>query len=182
MGTHHYPGEHIDTWTENRLKTIQRQLQDNSLGPSQVAYLGGAQKILDLLKEELSRAKRNGEESAARAPRTNMRAMALQQTSKVRVRAQVLGTSFEAAVSISPAKAEWYYRLVYEYLETYGPMTHEQLIRKVQENGVHATDSGLRARCSELRDAGWVEDTGTKRPTRTGHPAIVWAAVPSDPA
>lgn len=60
--------------------------------------------------------------------------------------------------------------LVLEALRRWGPMTDEQL-REV--TGIHSA----RRRRADLKNAGMVEDTGERRPTRQGKPSIVWRAV-----
>ena len=70
--------------------------------------------------------------------------------------------------------------LVLEVLRTCGPLTDQELARiyagRVNSHGyIGQSDSGLRTRRRELVDAGFVYDTGTKRPTVGGDQAIVWA-------
>jgi hypothetical protein len=55
-----------------------------------------------------------------------------------------------------------------------GPMTDEELHAFLKNKNFIHTTSGLRTRRSELADAGWVRDSGNKRPTTAGSPAIIW--------
>ena len=42
------------------------------------------------------------------------------------------------------------------------------------EQVMHGKHQTISARVNELRNKGWLADTGIKRPTRSGRPAIVW--------
>lgn len=82
-------------------------------------------------------------------------------------------TSWEAALSISSDKSARIYRNIM-YVLNRAPHTDEELITVLI--GFKFTPSGIRSRRNELVETGWVYNTGYKRNTRAGHPAIVWAA------
>lgn len=89
-------------------------------------------------------------------------------------------TSWHAASAQTEGKRAELQRAIYHTLIAHGPLTHEQLV----ELQPSATPSGVRSRCAELVTAGWVVDSGARRRTRAGGPAIVWRAVedPEDDA
>lgn len=86
-------------------------------------------------------------------------------------------TSFEAAESIRNVNDT--HTRILELLNTYGPQTDEQLldlweIAVANVGWPTITDSGLRSRRAELKDAGYVEDSGERGKTETGRACIVW--------
>lgn len=87
-------------------------------------------------------------------------------------------TSFSAALSQTPEKSQGLYMAIRAILER-KPLTDEELVDLFQSRGKSVTPSGVRSRRAELAEAGWVRDSGEKRDTKTGHPSIVWEAVPS---
>ncbi len=142
-------------------------------GTTQRSYIDGAKKIIALIEKELPDL---AVDLVTR--RTDLQAMALTTTQRTRIRAFGQQTSFDAATSISPAKALAHYRLIYRYLLDYGPLTHEDLIDLLKQDGYTVSDSGIRARAAELKMAGWIKDSGIKGRTKAGHPAVKWRAVP----
>ena len=87
-------------------------------------------------------------------------------------------TSFSAALSQSPEKSRGLYMAIHAILERKA-LTDEELVGIFEEAGKEVTPSGVRSRRAELTDAGWLRDSGQKRDTKSGHPSIVWEAVPS---
>lgn len=78
-------------------------------------------------------------------------------------------TSFESAIKQTPMKSRILYRQIEAVMDT--PMTDPQLLetlRKEMPLG-NFTPSGVRTRRAELRDAGWIKDSGEKRDNH-----IVW--------
>jgi hypothetical protein len=138
-------------------------------------FIRGAMRMIDTLEIKIP----DLELRDIRQPRTATAAMALASnlTSKVRVRAfGGTATSIEAATSVSPVKAKAHYLMIHQYLTTYGAMTDEELYAMIIDDGIVVSQSGLRARRSELAQAGWVRETAIKRPSKAGYPMIVWAA------
>lgn len=60
-----------------------------------------------------------------------------------------------------------------ELVEVYGSLTE----RFGPDLYPHQTDQSLRSRRAELVRGGWIRATDERRPTETGHSAIVWEAV-----
>ena len=87
-------------------------------------------------------------------------------------------TSYSAAVAQTPERSLKLYQAIRIVLTGVGPMTDEELHEFLQNKNFKHTTSGLRTRRSELADAGWVRDSGNKRPTAAGSPAIVWEFTP----
>jgi hypothetical protein len=95
-----------------------------------------------------------------------------------KVRRHGMGTSWDAALSVTPEKSQAVYRWIYAVLQREGPLTDDQIEAYFTRFNIKHSISGLRARRSELRDAGWVRDSGRKRPSNAGHPSTVWEAIP----
>lgn len=86
-------------------------------------------------------------------------------------------TSHEAARTVDSLRAKQ--RYVLATLRHYGPATFDDLIADYRAHGFpRQSDSGIRTRVSELREAGFVEDTGERRTLPSGRRAIVWRVVP----
>ena len=166
-------GDLIKAWIDKKQAHLDGLLAQHAGDEKKTSYVEGAKKVLSLLEGDF-------ENLALIMPtaRTDMQAMALSTTTKVRVRAYGAQTSFDAATSISPKKALAYYRLIYRYLLDYGPLTHEDLIDLLKADGYTISESGIRARAAELKMSGWIKDSGLKGKTKAGHPAIKWRAVP----
>ncbi len=96
------------------------------------------------------------------------------------VRRHARGTSWEAAVSITPDGRQRMYKAIYLLLSKLGPMTDHEIRDEMERRGFAHSWSGLSARRVELERAGWVEDTKERRPTQFGKMATVWRAVPED--
>lgn len=111
------------------------------------------------------------------ASQPTLKQVASSATAKVRHRDP--HTSYSAAVSQTPERSLKLYQAIRIVLTGVGPMTDEELHAYLQNKNFKHTTSGLRTRRSELADAGWVRDSGNKRPTAAGSPAIVWEFVPS---
>lgn len=63
---------------------------------------------------------------------------------------------------------------VYGLLLGNGPLTHQQMIEKAEEQGVRQSTSGIRTRCEELVRIGLVEDSGERGMTKSNRETIVW--------
>lgn len=98
-------------------------------------------------------------------------------SAKAKVRRYDPGTSFSAALLQTPEKSRGLYTAIRQILER-KPMTDEELLALFQSRGKSVTPSGVRSRRAELVDAGWLRDSGEKRPTAAGNPSIVWEATP----
>jgi hypothetical protein len=96
-----------------------------------------------------------------------------------RVRPNNPSTSWEAAISVTSDTAIDLYRRIRKALLLGTGLTDEELVERMVYlfPSFNFSPSGLRSRRSELVEAGWVEDSGEKRPTRAGRPAIVWRVV-----
>lgn len=80
-------------------------------------------------------------------------------------------TSDEALASIPERQKESVRALVYRTLASAGGLTHEALAGMLAGR---ASLESVRTRCGELVQAGCVEDSGRRMPTRSGRDAIVW--------
>lgn len=96
---------------------------------------------------------------------------------KAKVRRNDPDTSWDAAVSQAPDKTRRLYVAIHRVLLARGPMTDDELLHSFDTLRFTHTPSGVRSRRKELAEAGWVRDTGDKRPSNAGSPSIVWAAV-----
>lgn len=56
----------------------------------------------------------------------------------------------------------------------HGPMTDEELVSRARREGLRDSESSIRSRRSELVHQLVLKDTGTKRLTTHGRPALVW--------
>lgn len=86
-------------------------------------------------------------------------------------------TSWDAADSVDPDKAETQRARVLRLLRDIGPMTDEQIRANYTVRYGTSSDSGLRTRRNELVTAELVRNTGKKRPGKSGRDFYVWAAV-----
>lgn len=87
-------------------------------------------------------------------------------------------TSHLAAASVRVSDLPAVKQAIVTLFAVCGPMTDEQLW-DVWQQRIHSkpiSPSGLRTRRRELADAGWIRDSGSKRPMSTGRMAIVWEA------
>lgn len=89
------------------------------------------------------------------------------------------GTSFAAAATWTPPKLSLTKQRVLAVLREYGGMTHEEMYEvwkhKCRTEGWPLLkEQSVRSRCSELRDAGLVEDSGTTRKLQDGNNGTVW--------
>jgi hypothetical protein len=104
---------------------------------------------------------------------------------KTKVRRRAPGTSFEAALSQTPEKSQRLYAAIMLVLSKKPQGCTDDELRgymaKFLEKYGLAPES-VTMRRGELRDAGWVRDTGTKRPSDLGASMIVWEAVPEETA
>lgn len=87
-------------------------------------------------------------------------------------------TSHEAAASISAEHIRMSQKAVLGLLQTFGSMTHEQMVTR--RYGAHPiqSPSGIRTRCRELVRMGLIRDSGARQMLATGRKAIVWEVVP----
>jgi hypothetical protein len=89
-------------------------------------------------------------------------------------------TSHAAAASVSNTAAVR--GAVLAILDLFGPMTDDELVRNYETNSLRipgpvaprSSASGLRTRRAELRNAGYVHDTGGRERLASGRAAIVW--------
>lgn len=93
------------------------------------------------------------------------------------VRRRDPGTSWDAALSITPEKRQELYRILYALL-TKHPLTDDEIRQRFEANSYPHSASGLRSRRAELVAAGWIRDSGNKRASENGHPSTVWEALP----
>ena len=89
-------------------------------------------------------------------------------------------TSRDAAKSVGKTEAKL--AAVYDCLKRNGPMTHGGLCETYRREffkypAPMQSESSIRSRCAELRDAGLVEDSHLRCKTRYGRNSIVWRAV-----
>lgn len=87
-------------------------------------------------------------------------------------------TSHHAAQSVRVSDLPAVKQTIITLFAVRGAMTDEELWTVWQER-IHTTPispSGLRTRRRELADAGWLRDSGTRRPLQSGRMAIVWEA------
>ena len=79
-------------------------------------------------------------------------------------------TGKAAAEAMSPHMGPLH-TAVMGYLAVPGPHTQDEVAK-----GLEASILAIRPRVSELRRLGMIQDTGDRRPNRSGHKAIVWQA------
>lgn len=91
-------------------------------------------------------------------------------------------TSIEAYNTIKEngllSKMRW---RVYDTLFTFGPQTSGEVFTKMNGGDPVKSLTGSRARLTELRDLGCIEELGVRKCTVTGHTAIEWAVTTSLP-
>lgn len=100
-----------------------------------------------------------------------------------RIRRTDPSTSWEAGRRLSPESTRELYNdiifVMWNNVKLDG-LTDEELIFVLTEQMFKKyTPSGIRSRRSELVEAGWLRDSGQRRNTKAGRPAIVWEWVPS---
>lgn len=93
------------------------------------------------------------------------------------VRRNDKSTSWFAAISISSENRVRLYEAIRLALWD-GRRTDDELRENLLVRGVAHSPSGLRTRRSELVKSGWVRDSGERRDSDLGHPAIVWELAP----
>lgn len=95
-------------------------------------------------------------------------------------------TSHAAARSITEEQLRDSQRAVLDAFRQYGALHHEALIELYEYARVNdgkpwprQSESGLRTRTKELRDAGFIEDTGETIRLPSGRQSKVWRAAPT---
>ncbi|MEJ7644312.1 MAG: hypothetical protein WKF87_06935 [Chryseolinea sp.] len=63
---------------------------------------------------------------------------------------------------------------VYDVLFHHGPMSANDLIRRIIRDHPYANQTGWNARFSELQRMGAIKEVGTKKDEVSGHECIVW--------
>ena len=86
-------------------------------------------------------------------------------------------TSLQAALEQTSEKRRALYAQIHAWLRL-DPMTDDELLRAFTTLHIPHTPSGVRTRRRELVDAGWVTDSGRRRPSNAGRPSIVWQVTP----
>lgn len=130
----------------------------------------GARDALDIILSEIGSGKLDAVDTRTPVDQITV-------PSQTRVRSVSEGTSFQAAIAVTPEKAQRIYnQLMYFYQQSDG-LTDDEMLERFKEFNLAHSPSGLRARRSELRDKGWVRDSGKKRPSNSGHSSIVWERV-----
>jgi hypothetical protein len=92
-------------------------------------------------------------------------------------------TSSEARASITPEEITRLQGEILQLLARVGPMTDEEITLQIHV-GTFPTvpaDSSIRTRRSELVTLGKVEDSGERRPSRSGRAMTVWRSVVVSP-
>jgi hypothetical protein len=94
---------------------------------------------------------------------------------KNKVRPQDPSTSWSAAIAQTPAKSFGMYMAIKAAfaLKPAG-LTDEDLILILESNHMGFSESGVRSRRAELRDAGWIKDSGEKGFNLRGNKSIIW--------
>ena len=100
----------------------------------------------------------------------------IKKSAKELVRRRDPGTSWDAALSITPEKRQELYRILYALLSKHS-LTDDEIRHQFEANNYPHSASGLRSRRAELVAAGWVRDSGNKRVSENGHPSTVWEAL-----
>jgi hypothetical protein len=90
-------------------------------------------------------------------------------------------TSHAAARSIPEDKLRDSQRAVLDAYRTWGPMHHDMMVENYEEarwrrGYPRQSESGLRTRTKELREAGYIEDTGKTVRLPSGRQSKVWRA------
>lgn len=97
---------------------------------------------------------------------------------KLKVRRNAPGTSFDAAVSISRNRSLELFLAIHDSLTIHGPQTDDQLRAHLSAWGILFEKTSVTKRRKELVDAGWVRDSCTRRKSDRGTTTmIVWEAV-----
>ena len=100
----------------------------------------------------------------------------IKKSAKELVRRRDPGTSWDAALSITPEKRQELYRILYALLSKHS-LTDDEIRPRFEATNYPHSASGLRSRRAELVAAGWVRDSGNKRVSENGHPSTVWEAL-----
>lgn len=161
-------GERLLEWINTQEASLResKETLESLEGPG-YQRIEGALTILKKIREQLP--------SMSERPKP-IREMKVPTAHKVRRRDP--STSLQAALSQTPDKSRMLYSTIYSVLERQA-MTDEELLAIFHKARKVVTPSGVRSRRAELAEAGWLRDSGERRDTQAGHPAIVWEAVPS---
>jgi len=175
--TTYLDGDRLRSWLETQLDIMLLQARarheaDGEADPTALRMDGGVTNMQLILNKlsiyEVTPGK-------TRTPIKDIRTPA-----KARVQRRGQGTSFEAAITQTGARSQLLYKVIYGLLLRKGPMTDDEIYAFLEARGKTVTQNSLRPRRKELTDNGWVRDSGVKRPSANGGPAIVWEAVPDD--
>jgi len=82
------------------------------------------------------------------------------------------GTSWAAARSVRGIRES--HRKILAVVELHGPITDEGIRERLDAFGYRISPSGARTRRSELRDLGYVKDSGLRARLPSGRWAIRW--------
>lgn len=93
-----------------------------------------------------------------------------------RVQRPSQATSFAAAISQTPERAQQLYDRLHATYSALGGLTDEEMLDTMKKywDEDTFTPSGVRSRRAELVEAGWVVDSGVKRLTAARKSSIVW--------
>lgn len=172
--TTYLDGDRLRSWLEDQRETLlqsarERHDADGSDDPTALRMDGGVANMTVILNQL------HGFEVTPGKSRTSIKD--IRTPVKAKVRRYDPGTSFAAALSQTPDKTRGLYMAIRAVLAR-KPMTDEELLALFQSRSKSVTPSGVRSRRAELVEAGWVRDSGQKRPTAAGHLSIVWEASP----
>ena len=167
-------GERLERWLRDTQTTLidsarERREADGEEDPTVLRMDGGIAN-LHIVLTSLWNFEHTGTPS-----RTPMEKISVEPKELVRRHAR--GTSWEAALDITPKGRQRMYEAIYRLLSRVGPMTDHELRDAMLARGFEHSWSGLSARRVELERAGWVRDSGLKRETQFGKLATVWEAV-----
>src|SRR5205814_1056694 len=82
-------------------------------------------------------------------------------------------SSVKAAAVLEPKVGSWRARVLEAFRDAgEAGLTQEELVDSFGEDASGVSFSTIRSRVSELRKAGWVEDSGENRPQRNGASAV----------
>ena len=95
---------------------------------------------------------------------------------QLRVRASDPDTSRDAAEAIRPVLGQECQRVLRAVKLLGGTATAYEVAGHLAAEGHHRDQNCIARRCTDLRDAGRLVDTGQRRPGRSGRALIVWAA------
>lgn len=97
---------------------------------------------------------------------------------KVKVRRNDPGTSWQAAMSQGHGDSVRLRKAIYLILTHLGPLTDDELRAELTARGIQHSGTGVTKRRGELKEAGWVRSTDARRSSQYGANMIVWEAVP----